>query len=229
MFFVSFKKCEKELEWLSLVAYAPYNTAWDLDLYKQWWEYSIISNYVSAWYTNQLGTNSIRNSSNLNSYWNVLSKSSSFLESDWNKGILLTTDWAGTTYADVLKYSNLNLDSDFIIEMNVKIPDDSDKHYLLSYGNSSLYILNWYLYFNAWYGWISYSSNLNKWEFNTIFLKRDDLNKIYFKLWTWSWLYWSNNNSSNIDELIIWAYYRSASSDYRYQINDIIDYIKIYK
>lgn len=155
---------------------------------------------------------------------------SSFCRSWLTEWIFIDKFWND----EYLKYSTLNLDSDFIIEMNVQIPEfDWEKHYLIhSWYNTAttsddikLYIQDWKLYLNpsdvSDYKRISNTS----WNFANIKLKKS-LN--YIKAIHWSLETTTKSFTSTIDNFLIWSFYYSPSI-YKYQINSIIDYVKIYK
>ena len=214
-------------DWYSLIWYAPFNTAWDLNLYKEWWEYPIISNYVSAWYTNQYGSSSRSNTSNLTSYWDVLNNSASFLESDWKKGILLTKDWEGSSNADVLKYTlpSSITSWDFAIEMNVLFPSSNPgtTRYLFQLGNYKAHLTyNWFIKLtNSTYDDFNISSKydgnfhkitaIKEWVHYTLKMDWSEIWSFDSTNWVWTDLYiWSSSSKSS-------------------QINNIIDYVKIYK
>lgn len=126
---------------------------------------------------------------------------------------------------DYIKYSNLNLSSDFAIEMSVEVLNDtsSTKYYLIhSWNDIRLWIQYWKLYFNEtdpslWinlWTWFQKIKLIKKWT------------KIYAE---YNWTQTSEKNLTNpINEIIVWAFY-SSSLWYVWQLNSIIDYIKIYK
>lgn len=134
---------------------------------------------------------------------------------------------------DYLLYSNLNLNDDFIIEMNVRIPNDSAKHYLLSNWNLNLYTQGWKLKYNNWESTSSNILTLEKEVFNRIFLKKWEDNHIM--IWhsypKHPYIHWIDTQKEFFEILnyfYVWWTYVSDMDKYAFQINNIIDYVKIY-
>ncbi len=211
--------------WLPLYASAEYNTPWDLDLWSLW----VISNFITEWYTNQFWNSSNPNWTNLSPYWTVIDNSKSFLTKNWFTWIILTHHWEGTSTADMLKYTWLDIDDndDFKIEINVRIPSDATKHYLVSADNFNLYVQDWILSFNDWYTSFHLTSiPLTTWTFNTISVKRIS-DEVFLKVNTSAWKPTWKTNNEEIEDISIWAI--KLWWNYILQINDIIDYVKLYK
>lgn len=129
---------------------------------------------------------------------------------------------------DYIKYNNLDISwKVFILEMNVRIWD-LDKRYLVHSGNNfKLFVENGYLKIN---NWTNTSSNypellLNLNQFNNIKIK-NDWSFTYLKVWTNNWKKLAITASPE-NHTYIWTL--NISTNYYYQINSIIDFIKIYK
>jgi hypothetical protein len=128
--------CEDSINWMNLLAYAPYNIVWDLNLHT--------NNYENYWTVTS--DKILNNTKELPWYCTSTSIQNSFCEIDENTKWVIIDDAEND---DFIKYSNLDLNWDFVIEMNVKVPTDSDKHYLVnSWNDIKLFIREWKLYFN---------------------------------------------------------------------------------
>jgi len=197
----------------NLVAYAPYNTSVTSasmidDMFLKMRNvddninaYSNFKNWVFDWFP----FTSIYKDVSLNNYW-----------------VKVDND----NHDDFIKYSNLNLNSDFIIEMRVKVPTDTDKHYLIhSSSDIRFFIQSWILYFNStsFFPWL----NISSW-YQKVFLIKE-WNNVFVAVWDLSSKTSTNQTLNNdINFMYVWAF-EYWVNDYRLQINDIIDYIKIYK
>lgn len=266
--------------WFNLVAYAPYNKPWDLNLYsKSWITNRSTSEWIirECWYRNWYWENTswiinyARGQCNLSEdkmwWWNVIHTSwwanlsnniiekydkieingnkiwidSSFIETEnWEKWIYIESDKFDSNndwiYEDIdfLKYSDqLNgvtgsgLVWDFAIEMRILNPNENSikKYLLTSWNDIQLYIKNWYLIFNNYWWTEKYITYLNNW-FTKIILKK--------KNWILEFIVWNNppkiiwhTINNNINKLYIWTL--EYNWNYYWQLNSIIDYIKIYK
>jgi hypothetical protein len=129
---------------------------------------------------------------------------------------------------DFIKYSNLWLshNENFAIEMRIKVPTDTDKHYLIhSSSDIRFFIQNWKLYFNSTstFPWL----NISSW-YQKVFLIKE-WNDVFVAVWDISTKVSTNQTlNSNINFMYVWAS-EYWINDYRLQFNDIIDYVKIYK
>jgi hypothetical protein len=221
-------KCELKSTWPTLYASVEFNNVWN-------WYWDLIktdgSTYstptqqsVIDWNSKELPNYCDNNNSNENNSYCV----------NWNdniKWVFMDND----NYDDFLKYTfptNDKLDWDFRIEMRVRVPNEHhDKHYLIHSNNYiKLWIEDWILYFNDdedhWgFWWLT----LTKWNFETIHLIKEG-NNIYVQKWTYDEDTKINTNQTilnEISEIIIWAL--KIWPNYYWQLDDIIDYIKIYK
>jgi type II secretory pathway pseudopilin PulG len=210
--------CNEELAWMSLFAYAPYNT--DLNLH-----------------TNSTPTPNIPFYQNIDvcspySVSNSLDSQSSIC-TNWTENWILVENFNNDN-DDVLKYTfsdyeKLTANWSFAIEMNVKVPTDTNKHYLIhSWNNIKLYTqyFSWKqrLYLNPTSS--TDYIDLSAWEFNKIILENNSgVMTARKELWATTT---SKNLSNNIDFLYVWAF-EYWLNDYRWQFNEIIDYVKIYK
>ena len=202
------------LDWLSLHATADYNSIWDFDFKDNDWN----SLYTKD-FPNVFSPNNSKDLPSICKSWSKESKSFCKMSSD-NWWIFIDD----SDNDDFIKYSNLNLDSDFIIEVKVKIPTDNNTHYLIhSLYGIKLYTIGSRLYFNE-NGSDDYI-NITQWAFNTIRLKN-----ISWKMTVESGGNISSNKTDvNIGSMYIWTFYDSDFNYFKYQINDIIDYVEIYK
>ena len=195
--------------------YAPYELAGDIKMYKQ------DSSYTSLWNGSILD-----NKLDLPSYCNDWSDewSSFCIQEDWSKGIFIDS----TDNDDYIKYSRLDVDDDFIIEMNVYWDWNNDnKSYLIdSWDNFKLFIDKdqLYIYNNRPFSHDNLKLALN--EFNNIQVK-NEWDKTYLKVWinTTDWIEFDKTQPENY--MYIWGL--NARGSIAFQINNVIDYIKIYK
>jgi hypothetical protein len=130
--------------------------------------------------------------------------------------------------SDYLKYTDLNLTWDFVIEIRVKFPSTipTTTRYLFELGDYKSYLTpntNPLIFLKNWAGTNSNISTYYDWNFHTITAKKEsnnysleiDWNSMWlsftsiFPIWTELYIWWKSSNTS--------------------QINNIIDYIKIYK
>ena len=200
--------------------YAPYELAGDIKMYKQ------DSSYTSLWNGSILD-----NKLDLPSYCNDWSDewSSFCVQEDWSKGIFIDS----TDNDDYIKYSWLDVDDDFIIEMNIKGDALKEKsnwknHNILSIQDTNISILNL-----SWGNKLTIGSKscFDQCDFSDI-----NWNKNYTILI-------SNNNFSiyndNYEQIIYFNWFNISNYiGFVYiwwtkfknnQINSIINYIKIYK
>ena len=218
---------------LQLFATANFNTAWNLDMTKtngsiditpQKWLYVVHSSCIGLpWWNCK--------SSNFTDRWcNYYVKNKSFCEySSWIKWIFLNKN----PWNDFLKYhlsgsDKLKDDEDFKIEMSVRVPaSDWASHYLLnSWNNFRFFIYNWNLYYNNW-STTSTWLNLVIWQFNTVSIKKE-WSEVSLKVNGWGWVDTGMTFNDDIENLYVWAF-KLTTTSYINQINDIIDYVKIYK
>lgn len=214
--------CDEELSWMPLYAYAPYNTAGDLDM------------YLSTGWTGTVQSDSI--------IWNGTTFSfncsnqdllNSFCQISPNNGWIVI-DSSG--YDDFIEYSNLNITWNFAIEIGVDWSSlnrgvDNISYMLFNSSNSFQFYLknnelvilwkdsywNWVWkedYTLSTYSWIVRISLLyDNWE-TTLKINGTeiypDINII-----------WYNTDLSTIN---IWS-----DSAIKKQWNNMIDYVKIYK
>jgi len=214
---------------LSLFASAEYDTVWDIDLkdseWHKYWEtdsVAILNNYTSL-------------PSICESEWSEKSKSFCKLSDD-NWWIFVDKPWND----DFIKYtfpSDEELSWDFKIEMRVHVPDE-DKHYLFHSWNFKLFTEGEELKFQN----VNYTSDKSNpavtiWAFNKIYIKRVG-SSIYIatgdipvfkkaKKDNWNYDDIELTFAGSIDHLYVWAW--NLWDKYYKQINDIIDYVKIYK
>ncbi len=223
--FKLFKKAQEINSWnFDLIAYAPYNKAGDLSLYKiDWTEFAIANSWwIINWNTWEsfYYTCDENLSDNQNSFCQIWDKKWIFIDNVWND--------------DYLKYnfSNpLKSDEAFIIEMSVKTPEDSGTYYLLHSregddNNIRLFIKNKKLYFLD-KGNFGFFTNIDSWKIQKIFLIKDKDKNVYLKIWNWKTIKTWKTIDNNINNIIVWAIWNGTS--YTYQYNNLIDYIKIYK
>ena len=199
-------------DWWKLFAYAPYDKVWDINMYSSW--------------AIQVSSNNILNNTTTLPFIceDIWSMSNSFckIKDSEIKWIFVNT-WTN----DFIKYwddvHQLNLSWDFAIEMNVNVPNDvsSTKHYLINeYNNIELYTQSWFFKFNNNWWTAEQISNISIW-FNKITLIKQDW-KLKVKIW--DTLYnLTHTLTNNVNSIFIWSTYIKTL-----QINDIIDYVKIY-
>jgi hypothetical protein len=212
--------------WYSLVAYAPYDKLWDLNMYTYtWWTLSVASEWI---------LNNVTDYSNVCDNWD---KTNSFCEITLEnnkkaKGVFIdntTADWA-----DFIKYewiNSLNLWNNFAIEMSVRTPTvNNSTRYLFQLGNYKLYISssNFITLINVSpsFSW-SFITNKLDWNFHKIIATKlwDNYNLLID--WENKWAFSTGALITVSEWLYIWTYYNSPN--YVSQWNNIIDYVKIYK
>lgn len=209
-------KCyESNIPWYKIVWVAPYDEPWNLNMYDK----NLNPYWINSWRildnTYPL-PDSCNNSSDIKSSFCVM----------WQQKWVYIDN---SQNDDFIEYSELNLNDDFIIEMNVLVPNSDSPHYLLyGWNNFKLLIENWKLKFKKWSSNWTREQNLTKLNFNQIYIKKEN-NNIYLKVGslTTQWKKQELKLENNINELIVWA--APLSKLYISQINSIIDYIKIYK
>ncbi len=218
--------------WYTLVAYAPYDKLWDLNMYKAWWD---IINYSTA------GIDSL-DDNNLESFPNWCEKTKSFCDIDWVKWVFI---WTWTTIADYIKYTgldSLNLWPNFAIEMSVRGEAlkrvSVANYYLFNSDTYRLFMKNslWYEMFSIIQAPLTTPflpflnnfsvSNLNNNSFYKTIFKKDWTNWTLSLNWYSTWSTSLSWTLSLWNILNIWNFNSSPSS---LQWNDIIDYVKIYK
>jgi len=215
-----------ELKGWELFAYAPYDKAWDFNMYTKEWN-TIKVSFPSV--TSPINTAAfppgVCISSNL---------AKSFCEtSDWTKGVFLDNK----SKDDFIAYSWSELNwKDFMIEMRVRIPQDTATYYLIHAWNFKLFTKydiakqKSFLVFSNWTDSTNWQE-LIPWNFNKIFIEKNN-NYILYKVWNWRLDYAMRFSSKlqflgNINNMYIWTI--KIGTSYLWQINNIIDYIKIYK
>lgn len=209
-------QCDEEFNWMDLFAYAPYNTSVSS---KPMIDYTFLKMH-------NINDNILTDSNFENWVFNT-----GFPFSYIYKNVTWSNYWVkvdSISHDDYIKYSNLwlNHSNDFAIEMNVQVPTDTDIHYLIhSSSDIRFFIQNWILYFNSMdtFPWL----NLGTW-FQKVFLIKE-WNDIYVAVWDISTKVSTSQTLNNdINFMYVWAF-EYWVNDYRWQFNDIIDYIKIYK
>ena len=215
-------------EGYNLIAYAPYNTSWDINLYKKVGNtYIVNSNSIKGNTASlpEICNSSSASSSVSSSISRAISNTTisniwdSFCDTWSEKWIYLDSNWND----DLLKYSWLNLNNtdNFAIEMRVRFPTSiPPTSYLFQLGNYKLYIYNWNLILKK--GTNQDSINIvHNWEFKKIIAKKEWSN--------YQLIVWSNtinfNSSNNIDNADL---YILSDKEKHNQFNNVIDYIKIY-
>ncbi len=210
---------ENNLSGWKLHAYAPYNTAWDLNMYGSWsTTYSITTNIAN------------NDFSSLNTWekW-ILIGTGQYLKYSYNNSTvwLENHNWSSSSSSSPTSSS---LNWDFAIEMNVRVSTGvlNNNYYLIhSWDDIKLFIKNWTLYFN------NISSILWSDEFITLisnwFHKITLINEEWIlKVKVDDTLFLLTHTITNtINEIVIWAF--QLWLIYILQINDMIDYVKIYK
>lgn len=224
----------------NLVAYAPYDHAWDLYLYKSnSTSYNIATNFVSDLDTNWIAykkislANSSDNGDDLSEIWLTV-----WDTTDFNKDksyvklvnliswIFLTTRWASNSLKDYLQYKDLNLSENFALESNLFIKWNNKKYIFYDFsGLFKVRIRDDYIQiYDGWYQ--TYSDSINVWEFNNIIIKVVN-NRIWIKtnrknVFTDTWInyYWTITN------LYVWWAWNGST--FSYQLNAIINNFKIY-
>lgn len=220
--------------WYSLYAYAPYDIAWDLNLY-----FNTVP--TSTWtYTSDKILNNLTSMPDICTWaWTDINKS--FCENQyWNKWILIDND----QYDDYLKYSSLDLGSDFAIEMNVRgsaLKRTTWEYYLFNLWGKNLRINYGKLYLGYTYNSIwdiqivkqmstSSLSNLTDDSFYKVIAILKWADTINWKLelnnltTNWPQIFTNSEYNPDLNNIYIWS-----SSNINKQWNDIIDHIKIYK
>ena len=190
-----------------------------------WYSSSLIKNLLWIWSTindTEYRTifQSVMNYDIINSHFNWLPNG--FW--NWEKWIFIDN----AQYNDYIKYNNLDISwKEFIIEMNVRIWDLNKRYLMHSWNNFKLFINNWYLYVNDWW-----SDSLT---YPELLLNQNHFNNIKVKnSWWFTFLkVWSNNwkklsiTASPENYSYVWSF--KIASNYYWQINSIVDFIKIYK
>lgn len=207
-----------------LIAYAPYNEAWNLDMYLQDW--SVLPKSTD-WILN--------NSTDNDSLPSWCSNINSFCEIDWVKWIFI---WTWTNINDYLFYTlpeSLSWATNFAIEINL-LGNAIIKNGPYSYFHSSLSNIRAFKqssnlkYFLDWTNsnLINNYSGISGSNFYKIIFKKDwsiqymtikDDNTIYSNTSTWA-----DSTKTLSNDLYIWSL-----SSTNYPLNDIINYVKIYK
>lgn len=190
--------------WFRLIAYAPYDTEWDLNMYLKNW-----------------------NTVTYSSWWNISFDGSN----TYNKWIKISApnDWLAYSW------SELNLWSDFAIEMSVKGEALKRTNWVQLFHSSNSFrgLISWNkLNFlivsltNSIYLPTSWFDSLYDNQFYPVIFAVNWTNMSMYISWTnystWKTITWSI--SSLWDKLYIWS---SSIPSYRW--DDLINYIKIYK
>lgn len=208
--------------WYTLVAYAPYNVAGDLSMYRQGGESIVL--YSS-------GIRDSVNDNNWESFPNWCETTNSFCDIDWVKWVFI---WSWTTIADYIKYTgldSLNLWPNFAIEMSVRTPTvNNSTRYLFQLDKYKSYLSNLnYLYLQnptTTSIYPNFDNNLD-WIFHKVIATK--LWNDYNLLIDWE-NKWTFNTGASIEFsqwLYIWNFY--TWTNYLNQWNNIIDYVKVYK
>lgn len=209
------KECAKNTSWapeLELIAYAPYNTPWDISLYKRDWGVYWIDTWWIIWNTSPLPQNCEINNSfchlEVDNWW-------IFIDNDLNY--------------DFLKYTwlELNQEENFVIEMNLKFPirDPGTTRYLFQIGNYKLYLSTYWIFLKNQLSKNINISNKYDWNYHTIIAKKVWIN--YRLFFDWEELIELNDIISIWEtpyELFIWTNNNNLKG-----LDNIINYIKIYK
>jgi hypothetical protein len=197
--------------WYTLVAYAPYDKLWDLNMYKAWWE-----------------------SITFSSWWNI-----SFDDSNPDNKWIKIMDWTVnmSSWYLVYSWSELLLWSNFAVEMSVRgeALKRTTNNFLFN-STDSTYPYKLKTTSTTWK-----SLALQEWSVSpTLFFNSPDLPKDFYSIiFSKEWINWRlfipettyytnistlNSLATLWDNLYIWCYETKIS-----QWNDIIDYVKIYK
>ena len=215
---------DQNIEWIPIYSYAPYN-----DIFNDYTEF--LDTFL-ALYTKD-ATNNIDWISNYDEYaWMTienLNENAKKLISDDNYWLMIDN----FQHAEYVKYSWLNLTWDFAIEMRVEFPSTVPEttRYLFQLWDYKAYLDPYWVVFlknsNMLYSDIT---KIYDWNFHTItaIKKSND----YFIKIDWEYLVdpatWNTETFNSTDpvwgELFIWS-----QNDSTLQLNDIIDYVKIYK
>lgn len=216
--------------WYILYAYAPYDVAWDINLYGTWsnttnWKFwisssSILNNWVNlpdqCLYTGDNKSNSFCYI-NDNTKWVFIDNINS------------TND---TKINDFIKYSWLDLWDDFAIEMNLQNVWKTQTWNKYVFDNNSNWLMIWnsinWIINNIYYWWVNICTtdcnlNLNTfWDFINITVINWEKIKITDG---------TNNKEYNLSSSISNSTYLyiGGKSNKTLQINWVIDYVKILK
>ncbi len=218
--------------WYTLVAYAPYDVAGDLKMYKRGW--SSLNMELNG-ITGSLADNSSENFP----IW--CDTKTSFCDIDWVKWVFI---WTWTAIADYIKYTNiwdLNLWSNFAVEMSVRGEALKRTTWTFNMFNSDNYFLKMANFTSEKLQLSEYISfifqnrikeNINIWlvdsNYYKILFKKDWQNWNLYIDWTWyNYSTWILDISKNLWSYIyIWSNNWSTPTN---QWNSIINYIKVYK
>ncbi len=247
------RKCEKrnwnEWAWQCNIDYWPKWVFWadNKSENKDWTKY-----YCKKY--NCFTSNDTKDKIDINQ-WIILNNSLAYIDSSfivfnkWIKGVFVDNQNNFTTFIekDYLKYSELDLDSwNFAIEMSVRFPETAPitTRYLFQLGDYKLYLKR-----NLWENYITLKNvatnvatnvaanvaanvatinikDYYDWNFHTItsIRSKNETNFSYILYIDWNKI-WSFVSWNKIwSELFIWS-----KNDHTLQLNDIIDYVKIYK
>lgn len=223
--------CE-EIDWYTLVWYAPYNNLWNVKLYKSLWNIEPFTEYIvdssCHWISYQC-------SSNKDTFWAIAyNKYNSFVEYNSNKWILINNDWS----SDKLKYSLSDFptsDNDiYRIELNVRAVDLNQTWWRYIFDNQDnkwLYInkISWSNYFQIRYNWnllcydwwatpcnFSFAGVEDETQFETIRVTNWEEIEIGWGEFTIPWV------TTNY-------LYLGSKNNFEKHFNWIIDYLKIYR
>jgi len=186
--------------WFTLVAYAPYDTKWDLNMYRPNWEPITFS-----------------------SWWNI-TFDDTYPDNKWIKIMSATSDWLAYSW------SELWLWPDYAIEMSVRGEALNRNWSFYLFYNPSLYMRAWIIppwKMIAKLDWINtfnFSNIISLNWFQNIIFKKYWTNQ-YINLKNTNYFIWNIANWYIIfkNDFYIW----SLDTTYN-KWNDIIDFIKIY-
>ncbi len=234
-----------------LYSYAYYNKPWDINMYfDDWVMYSdnwMWEDEIQPWNYNmkvpkRVGLSSgkiIGNSAPIHAFCKDNEtdeiEKNSFCYSKNKKEKWVFIDSTGND--DFIKYKGLDLSWNFLIEMRVNIKKDGKKKYLIDSKYFQLYMQeDNKIRFQETGQTEKYTfilkDNINEW-FYTISLEYISIgNQIKLNGWNseheYNYLETELENNKNVD-IVIWAWEINPDINYKNQINNVIDYIKIYK
>ena len=227
---------------MRLVAYAPYDISGDLELYwvsgKLNWTVSgaILWNQADLSSSTDIDIDKVAKFDKSNSFVTMNNRTKwIFIDSSWNSP-------STPSFNDFLKYdlSSLNLwTDDFAIEMSVRggaLKRASWKYYLYSNDSNKLRIMDWKLnYLSGAFSWdnvidSSFSWSINGFNNNEFYKVIVNRNKVIIKDNSWNEKYSTWHMNANWIFSLSWNLLYIGSNDFNnFQLNDIIDYVKIYK
>lgn len=232
------------LSWYTLVAYAPYDKQWDINMYtSEWKPLPYNSDWIIPDETKPMDQ-SIDSDSSIswvNDSPDYYNSTYSFYDKDWVKWIFI---WSWWTTPDYLKYdmSSLGLWDSFAVEMGVRgwalkrniwwMP--APTFYLFFSDNYNFFMAN-----SWWERFLLKESNLSKINTTTSYFSVSALNdnsfyKLIYKKDLNNWnlnINWTSTWTTSLSwSLWLWNYLNIWETPTNLnQWDDIIDYIKIYK